>query len=915
MARNGKYRKVRKAGGDKPTTTKPKFEAPTSGHENVYFTTGSTKDAAAFQDTVRKLARHVSTAAGWKHGPVLAKAMTDLKDPVFDLPIRPVRMYYDKAGNETKVRAVLGVLNVPVMDDLDYAVETGEYSRKISRYESQIEVWADNDAKGFALVLQHCPEELEAELRNQEAWELISHHRSVVDLLVLIRDLQYNKSDRKRSIMATVEADFDLYSCAQGKQSTDEFYKVFQSTVDTINANGGRAGLHPAVFKRHFPICKEQELLKTGKALSALTPDEVDELEEKSTEAAKEAATSEYLACLFLLLSDDERFGPLKNELDNNFLMGEQEYPCDVLRAKRLMSDFVPAAPFAGRQRREQAQPTDVAFVEARAHKPICYACGKRHVGGFRECLNVTKEARDRTIELVKAGHFNKKKDNDDSTTSTKSSTSKKGGTFAVVENESDGEEEEDDDLPLPTYEEYLRSNGVISMNVGDGGQPFTGDCVSEFGIGCVEVEGATIKGVAFTDAGEWKTQGRNGSSPIKRDRIFKTVSASDNKNAGGNSAAVKAKPAWVNSITKRVIPAKNTLLKIIEKGAIPTRATKYSDIAKEMAGQKKTGIFRPVGSIKKGQLSLPVPVVSRNKKLVLAEVPTDRFTLDWWKCYLDSCATYHTFFAEIFLKNIRTGRTTMNGSCNAGTVSTSTKGWYGDFEVWLNKKGIANLLSIPTLEDAGYLVSTHTNAEWVVTTPKGKKITFERDTGVCTGMPFIDLRKTEEGFAMIETVRKSFAGATKVEIEKAYLARTVQRRIGHPPDERFKEIVSLGEGGLRNCPITVADISNAPIIYGPNRPRCRGGTKRDTKVLRVKEQRVAIPREFYRMHKMVTITADVMFINGIAFLVTLSRKLKFRTVEFVPKRTAKTLAKHLTKVLMLYARGGFIVNLALMDK
>ena len=167
----------------------------------------------------------------------------------------------------------------------------------------------------------------------------------------------------------------------------------------------------------------------------------------------------------------------------------------------------------------------------------------------------------------------------------------------------------------------------------------------------------------------------------------------------------------------------------------------------------------------------------------------------------------------------------------------------------------------------------------------------------------------------MIETVRKSFAGATKVEIEKAYLARTVQRRIGHPPDERFKEIVSLGEGGLRNCPITVADISNAPIIYGPNRPRCRGGTKRDTKVLRVKEQRVAIPREFYRMHKMVTITADVMFINGIAFLVTLSRKLKFRTVEFVPKRTAKTLAKHLTKVLMLYARGGFIVNLALMDK
>ena len=89
----------------------------------------------------------------------------------------------------------------------------------------------------------------------------------------------------------------------------------------------------------------------------------------------------------------------------------------------------------------------------------------------------------------------------------------------------------------------------------------------------------------------------------------------------------------------------------------------------------------------------------------------------------------------------------------------------------------------------------------------------------------------------------------------------------------------------------------------------------RDTKILRVKEQGVAIPRDLYRLHRMVTITADVMFVSGVPFLVTFSRKIKFRTAECVPKRTAKLLAKSLTKALMLYARGGFIVNLALMDK
>ena len=77
--RVGRYTRNRKKGasGESTLTTKSKFVAPTSGHEDVYFTTGSTKYAAAFQGTVQKLARHVSTAAGWEQGPTLGKAMSD----------------------------------------------------------------------------------------------------------------------------------------------------------------------------------------------------------------------------------------------------------------------------------------------------------------------------------------------------------------------------------------------------------------------------------------------------------------------------------------------------------------------------------------------------------------------------------------------------------------------------------------------------------------------------------------------------------------------------------------------------------------------------------------------------------------------------------------------------------------------
>ena len=71
-------------------------------------------------------------------------------------------------------------------------------------------------------------------------------------------------------------------------------------------------------------------------------------------------------------------------------------------------------------------------------------------------------------------------------------------------------------------------------------------------------------------------------------------------------------------------------------------------------------------------------------------------------------------FFIEQFLRDVREGKSTMNDSCNAGTVTTNTKVWYGDFEFWLNSmKGMAKLLSIPMLEAAGYLVSTH--AHWML--------------------------------------------------------------------------------------------------------------------------------------------------------------------------------------------------------
>ncbi len=68
----------------------------------------------------------------------------------------------------------------------------------------------------------------------------------------------------------------------------------------------------------------------------------------------------------------------------------------------------------------------------------------------------------------------------------------------------------------------------------------------------------------------------------------------------------------------------------------------------------------------------------------------------------------------------------------------------------------------------------------------------------------------------------------------------------------------------------------------------------------------VEIPRDFVDMHKYVTLVADVMFVNGLPFLVTLSRGISLVTVEYLPSRTAKRLALTLERVIKVYIRERF---------
>ena len=65
---------------------------------------------------------------------------------------------------------------------------------------------------------------------------------------------------------------------------------------------------------------------------------------------------------------------------------------------------------------------------------------------------------------------------------------------------------------------------------------------------------------------------------------------------------------------------------------------------------------------------------------------------------------------------------------------------------------------------------------------------------------------------------------------------------------------------------------------------------------------------------KIVTLSSDIMFVNGLRFILTKSRHIKFTTAQFMTSAKSENLFEPLLNVKKLYCQRGFDVNTILMD-
>ena len=134
---------------------------------------------------------------------------------------------------------------------------------------------------------------------------------------------------------------------------------------------------------------------------------------------------------------------------------------------------------------------------------------------------------------------------------------------------------------------------------------------------------------------------------------------------------------------------------------------------------------------------------------------------------------------------------------------------------------------------------------------------------------------------------------------------------IGRPSDKDLIKI--LKTSSLPNCPVTPRDVIIANKVFGPDVGALKGKTTRRGPP--IVDPPVSVDTTSILEHYgEITLCVDLMYVNKVPLLVTLSHNIKFGMMEVVADWKEVTLLKCIKGVVTLYRKAGFRVTIALMD-
>ena len=181
--------------------------------------------------------------------------------------------------------------------------------------------------KGFATIYDQCSLEVRDKLEASDEWNRVQRDQSLHDLINKIERICVGFDDHKQEVFNLVQALKTLFLYTQTeKESVDEYARNFKSLWDTVEAFGGSPGIYQGLVKG---------LLATAGQVH--DPGNITQAEET---AAEEEVADAVKAVLLISRADKRRYGRLKEQLANNYLLGTDQYPDTLEKASRILGNY-----------------------------------------------------------------------------------------------------------------------------------------------------------------------------------------------------------------------------------------------------------------------------------------------------------------------------------------------------------------------------------------------------------------------------------------------------------------------------------------------------------------------------------------------------------------------------------------------
>jgi hypothetical protein len=177
------------------------------------------------------------------------------------------------------------------------------------------------------MVWDQYSQEVQDKLESSNDWNKIQREQSLHHLINKIKKICVEFGDHKQEIFNLVQALKMLVLYTQGKkESVKEYSRNFKSLWNTVEAFGGSPGMQKGLIKG--------VLTTPGRVAnqSMVTAAELAAAESEVAEAVK--------AAMLISRANKARYGRLKEQLANNYLLGTNQYPNMLKKASRILGNY-----------------------------------------------------------------------------------------------------------------------------------------------------------------------------------------------------------------------------------------------------------------------------------------------------------------------------------------------------------------------------------------------------------------------------------------------------------------------------------------------------------------------------------------------------------------------------------------------